>query len=81
MKQYIENLIYIAVKELQESGEFLAIPAFVQVESTKDKQHGDFTTNVAMILAKLTQKKPRDIAERIVSKLPWLKKKITVVVK
>lgn len=70
MKTHIENLVQTALKELQTSGELATIPAFVQVDATKDKQHGDFATNVAMILAKAVQKKPRDIAERIVSLLP-----------
>lgn len=77
MKQHIESLIQIAVKQLQEAGELPAIPAFIQVDATKDKQHGDFATNIAMILAKPAQKKPRDIAERIMQTLsdsPYIQK-------
>ena len=37
---------------------------------TKDKQHGDFASNVAMALAKSAQKKPREIAERIIAITP-----------
>lgn len=70
MKQHIETLIHAALKQLQVSGELTEIPATVQVEATKDKQHGDFASNVAMVLAKQAQKKPRDIAESIISKLP-----------
>jgi len=60
----------MAVKQLQESGELPAIPAFFQVDATRDKKHGDFAANVAMILAKPAQKKPRDIAEHIIQFLP-----------
>ncbi len=70
MKQQIENLVQSAVKKLQENGELPAVPAFIQIDATKDKQHGDFASNVALILAKSAQKKPRDIAERIVQMLP-----------
>ena len=70
MKQHIESLVQIAVKQLQESGELPAIPAFIQIDITKDKQHGDFASNIALILAKPAQKKPRDIAERIIQALP-----------
>jgi arginyl-tRNA synthetase len=66
MKQHIESLVQIAVKQMQESGELPAIPAFIQIDLTKDKQHGDFASNIALILAKPAQKKPRDIAERII---------------
>jgi arginyl-tRNA synthetase len=42
----------------------------IQVEPTKDKQHGDFACNIALILAKPLQRKPRDIAEDIIRALP-----------
>lgn len=70
MKQHIENLVQTAVKGLQEAGELPAMPAFIQIDATKDKTHGDFATNIALILAKPAQKKPREIAERIVTLLP-----------
>lgn len=77
MKQQIENLLQLAVKQLQEAGELPAIPAFIQVEPTKDKQHGDFASNIALVLAKPAQKKPREIAERIkqvLSASPYVEK-------
>lgn len=70
MKQHIENLIQIALQHLQEAGELPASQAFIQVDATKDKQHGDFASNIAMVMAKAAQKKPRDIAERIIQTLP-----------
>lgn len=70
MKQHIESLLQSALKQLQASGELLEASALIQVEMTKDKQHGDFASNIAMILAKQAQKKPREIAERIIELLP-----------
>lgn len=70
MKQHIEHLINIALKHLQEIEELPGIPAYVQVDVTKDKTHGDFASNIALILAKTMQKKPRDVAERIVQSIP-----------
>jgi arginyl-tRNA synthetase len=70
MKQYIERLMQIALKQLQESGELPAIPAFIEIDATKDKQHGDFASNIALILAKLAQRKPCEIAARIIEMLP-----------
>jgi len=58
------------LRQMQQSGEMPAIPAFIQIDPTKDKQHGDFATNVALLLAKPAQMKPRDIANRIVQLLP-----------
>lgn len=45
-------------------------PRRIQVDRTKDKSHGDFATNLAMILAKPAGKKPRDLAQLIVDNLP-----------
>lgn len=69
-KQHIEQLIKTTLTELQQAGKVPAeLPVF-QVDATKDKQHGDFACNIAMILAKPLQRKPREVAEMIVSALP-----------
>lgn len=70
MKQHIENLLQLAIKALQEAGELPAIPAFIQVNPTKDKKHGDFATNIALIMAKPAQRSPQAVASCIVKALP-----------
>ncbi len=40
------------------------------VERTRDARHGDFTTNIAMRLAKSVGDNPRSIAQKIIDKLP-----------
>lgn len=40
------------------------------IERARDAQHGDYASNIAMQLAKLVQRKPRDIAADIVARLP-----------
>lgn len=45
-------------------------PRRIQVDRTKDKSHGDFATNLAMMLAKPAGKKPRDLAQTIIDNLP-----------
>ena len=54
----------------KEAGRFSyeEMPAFI-VEVPKDKSHGDFATNAAMLLAKQAKMKPRDIAQAIVDSL------------
>lgn len=37
---------------------------------TKDRSHGDFASNIAMIGAKAAGMKPRDLAEKILANLP-----------
>jgi len=71
MKQHIEYLINTAFKELQTAGQLAAdIPFSIQIESTKDKKHGDFATNAALVLAKAAKKKPRDLAQQLIDALP-----------
>ena len=40
------------------------------MERTRDARHGDFTTNIAMRLAKSQGRKPRDIASEIIEEIP-----------
>ena len=47
----------------------LAAPAFT-VERPKDRSHGDFSTNAAMLLAKPAKSNPRAIAQALVAALP-----------
>jgi arginyl-tRNA synthetase len=42
----------------------------IDVENTRDAQHGDFASNLAMRLAKATRQNPRKLAESLVRLLP-----------
>ena len=63
MKKELENLINQVIKELS-----LAESSF-SVEHPNDLSHGDYSTNVAMVLAKETKKNPKELAEVIKDKL------------
>jgi len=71
LKQQIKTLLQQALEQLKQSGTLPAdaSPA-IQVERTRDSAHGDFASNLAMMLAKAARKKPRDIAEDLVTALP-----------
>lgn len=45
-------------------------PDEIQLTRTKDSTHGDFATNIAMVLAKSLSQKPRELAEKIVAHFP-----------
>src|SRR4051794_3548625 len=45
------------------------VPAEIVVERPKNRSHGDYTTNVAMRLAKPAGKSPRDVAAAIAARL------------
>ncbi len=71
MKHQIQELIRAALATLSaEDG--LAVPDLpdAQVDRTRDPSHGDFATNVALVLAKAAGAKPRDLAGRLVAALP-----------
>ncbi|MBL6735390.1 MAG: arginine--tRNA ligase [Shewanellaceae bacterium] len=42
----------------------------IQLDTTKDKVHGDFATNLAMVLAKSAQANPRQLAQMIIEAMP-----------
>ncbi len=71
MKTLIEILLRRALDALPES---LVTPAqrnvAIEVERTKDAQHGDFATNLAMRLAKSARQNPRKLAEALAAALP-----------
>ncbi len=68
MKESIENLLDHALDQLISDGVIEAKPT-LQITRTKDAAHGDFTCNIAMMLAKQAGKKPRDIAQIIIDAL------------
>lgn len=71
MKQQLEQLLLNALQKL--AGTLLpSAPdaSVVSVERTRDTQHGDFATNVAMRLAKSARRNPRELAQAIVAALP-----------
>ena len=65
MKETIEQLINQALDQLISDGLIESKPT-LQVTRTKDASHGDFTCNVAMMLAKQAGKPPRDVAQTII---------------
>ncbi len=71
VKEHLVESLHHALAALQSDGTVPAgdLPAFV-VERTKNREHGDFATNLALLLAKLAGKKPRDLATALVAALP-----------
>ncbi|EPC01710.1 arginyl-tRNA synthetase [Litchfieldella anticariensis FP35 = DSM 16096] len=71
MKDTIISLLDEALTTLKQQGELPQdIAPTIKVDATKDKAHGDYATNLALMLAKPAGKKPRDLAEALVAALP-----------
>ncbi|WP_186701189.1 arginine--tRNA ligase [Pseudomonas shirazensis] len=71
MKDTIRQLIQQALTQLVADGVLPdGLTPAIQVENARDKTHGDFASNIAMMLAKPAGMKPRDLAEKLIAALP-----------
>ncbi len=71
MKNSLENLIQQAVAQLQSDGVLdAALTPKIQVTRTRDASHGDFASNIAMMLAKSAGRNPRELAQALIDALP-----------
>ncbi len=71
MKTLIDSLLRQALAALPET----LVPAAardldIEIERTRDSQHGDFASNLAMRLAKAARQNPRKLADALVAALP-----------
>lgn len=71
MKQVVAEALLSVVEKLKSAKILPAdFTAQIIVENSKDKAHGDFATNLAMMLTKQIGKPPREIAQLIIDKMP-----------
>ncbi len=69
MKDHLRELVAQAILDLRRHGKLpqdVATPDYV-IERTKSRDHGDYATNIALLLSKAAGMKPRDLAEAIVA--------------
>ncbi len=70
MKSSIAKLVEQAIESLPDLADSQEVSSVTTtVERTRDARHGDFTTNIAMRLAKSEGKNPRDVASKIIDKI------------
>ena len=71
MKKQITNLIKASLTALQQQDVLPEdLKTDVRIERTRDKAHGDFACNIAMMLAKAAKCNPRELAQKILDNLP-----------
>src|SRR5690554_6328881 len=70
-KQELVSALYTAIEAAMASGklEVESVPE-IGLEVPRDKQHGDFASNIALVMARAARKAPREVAEIIVDHLP-----------
>lgn len=71
MKEHLTELVLQAVLDVRRKYklELPDQPSF-SIERTRSKEHGDFATNVALMLSKQAGMKPRELAEKLADALP-----------
>ena len=71
MKPELAALMTAALEQLLSEGALAALPdAPPQIDYPKDPTHGDFSCNVAMVLAKQARLSPRDLAAKLIEAVP-----------
>ena len=69
MKEQLQQLLIVSLEALLAEGVIAEIPTQIRLDHTKDKTHGDYATNIALILAKQAKCAPKVLAEKIIAKI------------
>jgi len=71
VKEHLEELLAQSMLHLQREG---VLPAeseiAIQLERTRSADHGEFASNLAMVLAKVADMPPKELAQLIIDKTP-----------
>jgi arginyl-tRNA synthetase len=65
MKEKLSDLLKTVIADLFDRDDLL-----VEIVKTKSEVHGDWSSNIAMILANELQENPKELARKIISSLP-----------
>jgi len=71
VKEHIEELLAQSLLHLQREGVLPKEPEpAIQLERTRSPEHGEFASNLAMVLCKAAGMPPRELAQAIIDRLP-----------
>ncbi|OGT32205.1 MAG: arginine--tRNA ligase [Gammaproteobacteria bacterium RIFCSPHIGHO2_12_FULL_35_23] len=74
MKESLQAAITESIKSLQDQSKLSReLTSAIVIDRTRNKEHGDFTCNIALNLAKQSGYTPRDLADLIIQNLPAVK--------
>ena len=66
MKKQLQELLNQSLKALESGGMVITVKKDdIKIEYSRDPMHGDFATNIAMVLAKTCKCNPRELANKI----------------
>ncbi len=69
MKEQLQNLLIKCIGDLIDQGVISEMSSKIRLDHTKDKSHGDYATNVALMLAKQANVNPKELAQTIIKQL------------
>jgi arginyl-tRNA synthetase len=69
MKEQLQQLLIASLEALLVDGVITEVPTQIRLDHTKDKTHGDYATNIALMLAKQAKCAPKVLAEKIIAKI------------
>ena len=69
MKDQLQDLLKKCIQDLINEVLINEMPPKVRLDHTKDKSHGDYATNIALMLAKQAKTSPLELAKIIVNQL------------
>jgi arginyl-tRNA synthetase len=71
LKKQLQALLNQSLRVLESEGMVIAVKKDgIKIEYSRDPSHGDFASNLAMVLAKTHNCNPRELANRITENLP-----------
>ena len=70
MQQLIIKQLTLIVQKLLKESDISDSDYKIRLQENKDKEHGDYASNIAMILAKSLNRNPKDLADQISKEFP-----------
>jgi arginyl-tRNA synthetase len=70
MKGDVLKAVSESLEVIKRENELISFPAEIEVDVPKRSEFGDFSTNIALVLAKGLKKKPREVAELVIENMP-----------
>lgn len=70
MKEKLQKILEQTLNSLVDKGVLESVPDNIRLDHSKNKNQGDFATNIAMVLSKQAGCVPRKLAQKIIANFP-----------
>jgi len=69
MKDQLQHLLTKCIQDLISKGTLNEMPSKIRIDHTKDNSHGDYATNIALMLSSQAKMSPVELAQIIIDQL------------